>query len=595
MDIRNSIERIGILLAILFLLMHVKGEEPADSVILTAMKHELDRNMHNLIKEGYDKPFFISYTIADIKTAYASGTLGALIGSGKNQYKDWNARVMVGNYELNDENFVSNDLQGAVARITHQMPIDNDYMGIRLALWSVTDNIYNSAANQYKQKKMLIENEKVQDGQMGISDFSKAEVIQKIQPLKNIDLDKEMLENKVREISKVFQGYPEIYKSNVSVKQFYANIYFINSEGTKVTYPAQFSALTVSASTLSEKYENISRYLVYNTLSIDELPDDDIVKEDIFKIIEDIKVSSEMELYSDDYSGPVLYVGDAAANVFLSKLFSSNDNKLKATRKPLKRKDQMGTYFDDRSTSKQWRIGKKVLKDDISVIEYSSLESFDGVPLWGRYDVDGEGVVPPDSLVLIENGFVRNKLNGRTPSREVDSTNGHMRLRIGFGGIDKSIGPGIVKIASSNPQTYTVLKEKLIEIAREEGLEYGILVRRMPLNATVAPIKIYKVMVGSGEEIPLHAARLGSLDDKVFKDIVGMSDSLTVFNNMYSIGIVELAQDGLGSSETGSIPISVIVPSAILFEEVELEPVRIRYSNMKPIVGSPLLSEDNGK
>jgi hypothetical protein len=584
-DMRRRLMRLWIFTGcVLATLTSVIGQASADSIILSAMKHELNRNMRNLVKDGYDKPFFISYTIADIRTAYANGTLGALTNSGENHYKDWNARVMVGDYELNDENFVSNDVQSSVNRITHQMPIDNDYLGIRLALWSVTDNIYNSAATQYKRKKTLIEDEKVQEDLLGISDFSKAEVVKKIKPYEQVKLDKSMLENKVRLLSKTFANYPEIYNSNVSARQFYTNIYFINSEGTEVIYPAQFSVLTISVNTLTERNENISRSLVYNSLSIDGFPDNDLILSDIQYIIEDIELCATMEPFSDDYSGPIIYTGDIAANVFLSKLFSSYGNNLKSSRKPLTRKDQMGTYYDDRSTAKQWKIGKKIFKDDITITEYSKLKSFNGIPLWGAFEVDGEGVTPPDSILLIENGFVKNKLNGRTPSKEVDSTNGHMRLKYGYGGIDKAIGPGIVKVHSSNTSSYSELKKKMLSIAKEEGLEYGIVVKKMPVHATVAPLKIFKIMVETGEEIPLHSARLGTLDDKVFKDIAGVSDSLIVYNTFYSGGITDLS----GAGGTGGMPVSVITPSALLFEEVEIEPVRIRYSNMKPIVESPL-------
>ncbi len=583
---------IKVLIVVLgFLSANVSGQAIPDSVILSAMKHELARNMKNLVKEGYDKPFFISYTIADIKTAYASGSLGALTGSGENQYKDWNARVMVGNYALNDENFESNESQSSVSRITHQMPVDDDYMGIRLALWSVTDNIYNSAATQYKQKKTLIKEEKVKEELLGISDFSKAEVVKRLQPLVQVNLDKAILEEKAREYSKVFVKYPDIFSSNVSINQFYANIYFINSEGTEVTYPVQFNTIAVSASTLTDKNESISRSFVYNSLSVNEWPDPELVTGDIEKIVEDIHQSAEMEAFSDDYTGPVLYVGDVAANIFLSKLFSF-DNKLVATRKPLKRKDQVGTYYDDSGTGKEWKVGKKVISSDISIIDYTSMKQFGKTPLWGAYAIDAEGVVPADSLVLIEDGFLKNKLNGRTPSKEVDSTNGHMRQSVSYGGVQKSIGPGVVKVISSNSRPYNELKNKLIAMAKEEGLEYGILVKPLPVSASVAPVKIFKVMVGTGEEIPVHAAKLATLDDKVFKDISGVSDSLIVYNTLFSGGIsTSLTPDGIVSRGTGGMPVSLIVPSAILFEEVDVEPVRIRYSNMKPIVPSPLLPE----
>ena len=565
------------------------GQENKDSVLIAAMKHELDRNMKELSKDGYDKPFFISYTIADIKTVYASAKLGALTGSGENEYKDWNVRVMVGDYDINDENFISSENQPKVSRVAHDMPVENDYLGIRMALWSVTDNVYNAAADQYKEKMMLIEEDKVQEDLLGISDFSRADVVKKILPTENVVFDKKALEAKSRILSAKFRNYPELMNSSVRLNQIAANVYFINSEGTEVVYPMQYSAIHINAGILTEKDENITRGLVYHSLSANDQVDNNVILSDIQFLIDDLKKSAEMEHFEDDYSGPVLYQDEAVAQVVASKLFSFN-TKFASSRKPLKRKDQVGTYYDDKGNSKKWKIGKKVMGNDISITEYSSLESFGNLPLWGKYEVDGEGVVPPDSLILVKDGILINKLSGRTPTKEVDSTNGHMRFSVSFSGVNKGIAPGIIKMESKSPKKMAELKQQLIELAKDEGLDYGILVKRMPVEADEAPLVLYKVMVETGEEIPIHGARLGTFDIKEFKDLAGVSDLLTVNNFMlgrgYGVGNTEGA-----SGQNGGTPVSFIVPSAMLVEDVEVSPKRIRFSNMKPIVSSPLLEE----
>ncbi len=569
----------------------LQGQENKDSVLIVAMKHELNRNMKELSKDGFEDPFFISYTIADIKTAYASAKLGALTGSGENEYKDWNVRVMVGDYDINDENFISSENQPNVSRVAHEMPVEDDYLGIRMALWSVTDNVYNAAADQYKEKMMLIEEDKVQEDMLGTSDFSKADVVKMILPTEKVVLDKKALEEKSRSMSAIFRDYPELMNSSVSINQIAATIYFINSEGTEVVYPMQYSAISVNAGLLTDQDENIAKGLVYSSPSVSDLVDNSIVLSDVRFLLEDLKKSSQMEHFEDDYSGPVLYQDEAVAQVVASKLFSYN-NKFAANRKPLKRKDQVGTYYEDKGNSKQWKIGKKVMGNDISITEYSALKSFDNMPLWGKFDVDGEGVVPPDSMVLVKNGILLNKFNGRTPTKEVDSTNGHMRFSLSFGGVGKDIAPGIIKFESSAPKKISELKEQLIEMAKDEGLEYGILVKCMPVNANEAPLVLYKVMVETGEEIPIHGVRLGTFDIKEFKDLAGVSDSLIVSNFMLSRGY-----SGISGSEGGAVqgnggtPVSFIVPSAMLLEEVEVSPKRIRFSNMKPIVSSPLLED----
>lgn len=565
-----------------------RAQVPADSIILSAMKHELNRNMKELVKDDYAKPFFISYTIADIKTAYASASLGALTGSGDNVYKDWNVRVMVGDYELNDENFVSNDNPSNVSRVTHQMPLENDYLGIRMALWSVTDNVYNSAAQNYKQKKSLIEDDKVQKDLLGISDFSKAEVVKKIIPSKEYTLNKVLLEQKARELSNVFSDYPEILNSGVRLNQFVANLYFINSEGTEVVFPLEFSAIAINLNTITKDNETVTRSLVYNTLDVSKLPENKDVISDIRKVVDDIDSLSAREKFEDEYTGPVLYVGDAVVNVLAPKLFPSNNN-LIAKRKPLKPKEETGTYYDDRNTPNKWKIGKKVLDESITVTDYTSMKTFNGTELWGNYSVDAEGVVPPDSLTLIKNGVLVNKLNGRTPAQDVDSTNGHMRTSIGYSGAQKSIGPGIVKISSSGTNTHEELKQKLIEMAKEEGYDYGIMVKSMGVTATEAPLKVYKVLAETGEEIPLHAVSVGSPDDKSLKNIAGVSDSLMVKNMLYSFGYsTAINSDGISNRGMGGMPTSFIVPSAILLEDIDVSPKRIRYSNMTPLIESPL-------
>jgi hypothetical protein len=55
-----------------------------DPVIFRAMKDELKRNMTELALEGYERPFFISYTVADQHEMSVNASLGAVVRS--NEY-----------------------------------------------------------------------------------------------------------------------------------------------------------------------------------------------------------------------------------------------------------------------------------------------------------------------------------------------------------------------------------------------------------------------------------------------------------------------------------------------------------------------------
>ena len=98
-EIKHSIAFILILLAI-----HSHAlNQCADSLVLNAMRDELKRNIDQLSAESFEKPFFIAYSIADVNSTLVNATLGAIHGSETRNYKDWQVRVMVGDYEINDE------------------------------------------------------------------------------------------------------------------------------------------------------------------------------------------------------------------------------------------------------------------------------------------------------------------------------------------------------------------------------------------------------------------------------------------------------------------------------------------------------------
>lgn len=581
----------NIFIAIIISLMcmqEISAQTATDSIFLSAMRDELNRSMSELEKKDHDKPFFISYTIADIKAVNASAKYGALTSSGENQYKDWNVRVMVGDYELNDENFTSDIRQNQENRMVYNMPLENDYMGIRMALWSQTDMVYNSAAKLYKQKRLLIDEKRVDEKLLGKHDFSRAQVVKiHIQNTRQ-QLSLQEAEKRVKDISEVFNNLPEIYSSGVSISHISANVYFLNSENTEIVYPLSYSTITVSLNVINEKDENFSRNLIYKSTSSINLPENKNIFNDIEYMIKDIKEEQALERFEDDYSGPVLFAGESVASVVESALFT-NGKKIIASRKPLKRNDQYAPDYNYETKKRNWKIGKMVIDKNINVTDYSSLSNFKDKQLWGNYKVDAEGVIPADSLVLIKNGILMNKYNDRTPADDVEKSNGHKRHAIGLMGVSKTIAPGVLKISSTNnTMTYEDLKKKLITLAIEDGYEYGILIKPAPVSANNAPNQIYKVDVETGKEIRLRGASYNSINDREFKNIGGSSNELIAINKTFGGNGVSIPN--LSFTPQSGVPVTYIVPSAILINRVDISSSDINFPVKKPIIDSPLIA-----
>lgn len=578
---------VGLLVNLVFTIQ-IDAQESTDNIILKAMKDELDRNMASLAKEDHEKPFFIGYTIANINSVRASAKYGALTGSSENNFKDWSVRVMVGDYELNDENFNADQGQDIDNRMVFNMPQENDYLGMRRALWSQTDKVYNSAAKLYKQKKALIAGNKVDEELLQINDFSKVNPVQiRIPQISNTSISLQDAEKRSKAISKIFLSYPEVHNSNVAIHTVNADAYFINSENTEVVYPLNYSTINVSFTIIGDDGERFNRILNYGNISVDELPSNDIVFEDIAYLIKDIGAAQKLDKFDDEYSGPVLFTDDVAIQVLESALFSGN-KKIIGSRKPLKRNDQYTSDYNFEKKKKDWKIGEKVIDPSLSVTDYSSMSTYRDKKLWGSYKVDGEGVVPLDSLVLIEQGILKTRYNSRTPSDDVGSSNGHYRHSIRMGGVSKTIAPGVMHIKSTETKTIKELRLKLLELAKDDGYEYGIIARPAPLNTRNKITEYYKVDVESGKETRLRGVSYNTIKDREFKKIAGIADDFIAVNKMFDASSAALPSLSSIAQIAGGVPVSVIGPAGVLLKRVDLSASGTSYKSKKPIVPSPM-------
>ena len=76
-----------------------------EAVILEAMRKEVNRGLNGLKMEGLQEPFFISYTIGDIRQLSVSAAHGSLRSSNMSHSRGSTCRLLMGDYQCTDENF----------------------------------------------------------------------------------------------------------------------------------------------------------------------------------------------------------------------------------------------------------------------------------------------------------------------------------------------------------------------------------------------------------------------------------------------------------------------------------------------------------
>jgi hypothetical protein len=561
-------------------IQEIFSQSLTDTLIISAMRDELRRNYNDLAKGKTEKPFFISYTIANARSTVISATLGAISSSNSQPYKDWQVRVMVGDYNINDENFSYNQPEEMIYEGSIPMPVDDDYLGIRRSLWLTSNNVYESAARTYKNKIALIAHKQLEDSALEIPDFSHAPVTKVKYAGMPVGLNQTQLEQKARELSILFSEYPEIYSSSITINVFESMVYFINSEGTEVQFPCNITTLTVLAGTMSEDSERLNRNITYTVDKPERLPSNEAISSDILRLLDNLLSLKNAEPFDDEYTGPILMIGEAAAETMERFLFAGSDA-LIAYRENLESSDQMNMYYEHNDNSLQSKINKQVISKDLTITDQPFLDEYMGTPLIGTFRVDAEGVVPPTSLVLVENGVLKTLLNGRTPSRYVPESNGHMRFSYNFRGLTGQIGPGVIKISSKTTYSLESLKKELLKQAQEQGLDYAVIIKSLDVGGSDKPYNYYKVSVLNGEEKLIRSARLKNMTLQELRRAPLFSDSMLVHNTLLATN----NDEGRGLS---GIPSSFILPNAILIEEVELESFRKPLTSMLPIVNNPV-------
>jgi hypothetical protein len=172
---------------------------------------------------------------------------------------------------------------------------------------------------------------------------------------------------------------------------------------------------------------------------------------------------------------------------------------------------------------------------------------------------------------------------GRAPVKEFAGSNGHAR---GFVNEFPTPRPGSVFFTAQPEKRAPAadLKKKLLALAAESGLDYAVVVRRLDPEAQkksdellAGPVLAYRVSVKDGAETAIGLSEWAGVTFRALRDIVLVSDKDYVYN---------FFQPGPFYYNRGYVPASIVAPSALLVQEMELKPVDSK-PDRKPYLPHP--------
>ena len=542
--------------------MAASPDSPAKlTPVLDAMKAELDRSMQTL---GAQDPaaYYIGYALTDTQRVTVSGSNGALLGSDEARNRWLEVSVRTGSYDLDSTHKVDGRQPPSGGRGTNA-PVDDDPGVLRRALWLETDKQYRAAAEALIKIKTGKE-VKVQTEEGRAPDFSRESPQTYAGPWMSLTLDRKPWEQKVRDYTHYFRQSQAVINSIVTFTAQAQNAIQLNSEGTQLQFGQIRYRLELFVQGKAGDGMDITRLYNFDWVNPAEAPDDKAVYAAAAQLRKEIEglVASPL---NDPSVGPALLTGRAAA-VFFHEVFGH-----RAEGHRQKDVNEGQTFAK--------KVGEQILPEFLTIVDDTTRKKLGNQDLLGYYQFDDEGV-PAQRVVLVDHGVLKNFEMSRSPLAGFPRSNGHGRRQIGATPVSRQ---GNLIVQSSKTLTNAELKQKLVELVKQQGKEFGLLIddifggftftgRGTPQAFQVEPLVVYKVFADGRPDQLVRGVDIVGTPLASLTKIVATGDTPEVFN-------------GFCGAESGYVPVSASSP-AILTSELEVQK-KESSTDRPPILPAP--------
>lgn len=530
-----------------------KDEQPASAVtdgqlsdvIFSAMEDEMKHVYKELSEKQKTEPLLIDYVLCHSRYSQAVASAGACTG--------------ITNYGT--ANRVMADVILGDSMITSKIEIDNrqptyihhemDYASIRKALRKESIKAYTSAVENLDNKKNKLNDSPKPEKEISVPEFRKLPPVEWIgRSAVNENTSIDTMKHLAERLSKVFLDYPELMNHKVYIRQRRFDHYRLTSEGQKIMIPESQLTIFADADIKTNNGLCITKEYRRHVSRIEDLPSERDIADELRQFAESIIKESKAKVVKDLYIGPVLYEGEAAAEIIADNaIFYAHSY----------------SYPErDMYDKKYLCLGKKIFPKQLDVYQLGEDSIYNGVNLMGYNPVDANGQKPM-TLKFIEKGILKNMLSKRAPSVGSNLYTGNEWFNTVGVSILPKFSAGILHIKSDEAIKYSKLRKLLLKSAKDQGFEYAYIVR----DSRTAPQELVRVNTKTGEE-ELILWEFEKPSRQEFKRAYGVSKEEIIYNKESEFGDKTLLAQFMGK-KTFRKGNSIISPKAILLENVELQ------------------------
>jgi TldD protein len=558
----------------LFLLLVLIAPLPAlgaadtfgDDTVFRATQDELNRSMKGLAIPGMNPPYYLSYRVRDYQSETLEARYTAVTDSSASRSRSLSISLRVGDPGLDNTNFYQdwrNIWTGPGPLVD-----ENNYDALRHQIWYQTDAMYKDALESLAGKKAYLQ---ANPPKKVLADFAPTETFVSLGPAVPLRADRSEASRGVRRVAEAFRDGSDLQDWRVSWYGQSSNQWFVSSEGSKHLKGSAGQTLEMSATLQAEDGQRLTGFVSLLRSQDEGLPSAARLAETARQLAADLREMAAAPAL-DEYVGPVLFT-DAASAQFISQLFAAQ---LTLIRKPVATEDWLSQRLPVGKLAT--KLKRRILPPFVSIQDQPRLETWGGTRLVGTAVVDDEGV-ESQNITLVENGRLINLPMGRQPVEGLERSNGHARSTP-----QQMTVPGITNllVTSSEPRPAEKMLTGLRDLCREQGIEYGLLIRKLEdrrfsdLYATTEredesrpellapPLLAYRVYAADGRMEPVRGLGFDEVSVRSLRDVVALGADAQAYNLLQPV-------TGFG----GYQKVSIITPS-ILVEEMDLKSAGVR-------------------
>jgi TldD protein len=516
------------------------------TLLIDTLDSELQRAITSLGSDSAQqpKPYFLSYAVSDSDAIVMAAQFGAITSSNESRRRIADVQVRLG--DPAEDNTHGDHRNSALTTVP--LPLTDDGQAIARSLWFATNRGYGKALDGYL--KVKTEQQVRAKEEDASADFSSEKpVTALLPPSPSLVVDRPAWETRLRELSGLFDHYPDVFFNNVALEASTETDYFVSSEGAKVATPNHVARLIIVARTRAADGMDLFRAETFEADDVSHLPDQKTLIDKATEMAKNLEALREAPI-TEPFNGPAILSGRASA-VFFHEVLG---HRLEGQRQ---RGDDEGQTFTK-------LVGKQILPTFLSVSDDPTLATFDGVSLSGHYSYDDEGQ-PARRVDLIKDGVLDTFLMSRLPISSFSISNGHGRAEVGHMPTGRQ---GNLIVTSSKTVSDAELREMLKAEAKKQGKAYGlyfedissgfaVTTRRSPQAFQVIPLVVYRVYVDGRPDELVRGVSIVGTPQAALNRILATDNKPDVFN-------------GICGAESGSIPVSAVAP-AMLVSEIETQ------------------------